>query len=315
MAKNGTKLSSAVVVTVLNEHDNISELLDALKFQKLAPEEVIIIDGGSSDGTWNQLTKCAAGWKKLKIYQLPKSNRSVARNFGVSKSRSQIIAFTDAGCIPHVDWLMNLVSPFKISGTNVVSGYYRGIAHNNFQKCLIPYCLVMPDKAKKQEFFPATRSMGINRETWNKSGGFDPNLYHNEDYAFAHWLKKMGLNFHFADNAIVDWYPRKNLSQALGMFFHFAVGDIQAGIVRPNIKLLLIRYLIGLYLLVLAIEIKIIFVLLFLLLLIYSGWAITKNYKYVNNISALFWLPVIQFSSDLAIIWGTIIGGMSKIYL
>ena len=45
----------SVASTVLNEVDDIDALVESLMRQTLAPAEVIIVDGGSTDGTWERL--------------------------------------------------------------------------------------------------------------------------------------------------------------------------------------------------------------------------------------------------------------------
>lgn len=298
-------MAPAVIVTVLNEQETIAQLVEALRHQTLPAAEIIIVDGGSKDATWQILSSLAKRWPVLKIYSLPNSNRSVARNHGVSKSKSPIIAFTDAGCIPHTDWLEHLVTHFSNRSTQVVSGYYQGIAQNVFQKCLIPYVLVMKHSTSR-EFLPSTRSMAIRRQSWDKAGGFNPQLSHNEDYAYAHRLKKIGLKFTFTPKAIVDWIPRKNLYQAAIMFFRFALGDAQAAIIRPKVILLLTRYFLAIILFILIPQILI------LLVPCYLSWSIWKNYKYVRHPQAIIWLPTLQITSDIAIVCGTIIGILTK---
>lgn len=295
----------SVICTVFNESDNIEQLISALRRQSLPPSEVVIVDGGSPDGTNFILTKLAKKWPVLKVYQV-KGNRSVGRNFAVTKTKAPLIAITDAGCFPEPNWLAELAKPFSNSQTQVVSGYYRGVPSNTFQKCLIPYVLVMPDKAGKSEFFPATRSMALRRTVWDKSGGFNPHLWHNEDFEFAHRLKHLGYSFVFAPKAIVNWFPRQNLKQAAWMFMRFAIGDIQAGILRPKVKLLAIRYLVFIFLCFLYWPF-------FLLIIPYLIWAIFKNFRYVKDIRAFFWLPVLQITADVSVLFGTLVGLLSRI--
>lgn len=304
-------LRVAVIVTVFNEQDNILGLVDLLNKQTFTPVEIIIVDGGSTDSTYSLLKQKEKNVANLRTYQVP-GNRSVGRNFAVSHSKSPIIAFTDAGCSPHLDWLEQLVAPFLNTKVTVVSGYYEGLAKNSFQESLTPYVLVMPDIAEKTEFFPSTRSMALRRSVWNESGGFDVRLWHNEDYAFAHWLKKMGQDFFFAPKAIVSWHPRKNLAQSFWMFLRFAIGDTQSGIIRFKVKLVILRYFLFAYLLLLSFEYRPLVNAVFIVFFLYIFWAIAKNYRYVKKPAALFWLPTLQLTSDLAVITGTIIGFLNK---
>ncbi|TSC84067.1 MAG: family 2 glycosyl transferase [Microgenomates group bacterium Gr01-1014_16] len=293
-----------VICTVFNEVDTLPDLRSSLSRQTLKPSEIIIVDGGSTDGTWEYLKH----QQKIRYFQKI-GNRSVGRNFAISKSKCPIIAITDAGCIPEPNWLEELTK----QPADVISGYYRGIAKTIFQKCLIPYVLVMPDKAGKREFYPSTRSMAIRKSVWAKFK-FNEKLWHNEDYAYAHTLKQAGYSFYFAPKAIVNWMPRKNLKEASWMFVRFAIGDIQAGIFRPQVKNLMIRYAIGLYVFFLALEINILLYPLILFAICYLLFAILKNYRYVKDLRAFFWLPVLQITADLSVISGSLIGFMSKAY-
>lgn len=296
-----------VIVTVLNEQSTLPQLLDALRRQTRRPDEVVIVDGGSVDRTWDILQKFSRSWPRLHVYQLPGSNRSQARNLAISKARFPIIAITDAGCLPNLDWLEHLVRPFYNSRTQVVSGYYTGLAANTFQKSLIPYVLVMPDRLPPV-FFPSTRSMALRKSVWTQLGGFNPANNHSEDYEYARYLRSRGIDFVFVPEAVVSWFPRQKLSQAAWMFFRFAVGDMAAGILRPKVKMLAVRYLIFAYLFFLSCEIHILFFPLILLALIYLAWAVRKNYRYVKQFSAVFWLPVLQITSDICVLFGSVVG-------
>lgn len=285
----------SVVVTVLNEEKTIDALLTSLTSQTKKPAEILIVDGGSTDKTVEKI-------RKHKVTLLQKSgNRSIGRNYGIAKAKSKIIAFTDAGCIPHSDWLEELIKPFADRSVRIVSGYYEGKAENAFQKSLIPYVLVMPDQVG-DEFYPSTRSMAIRREV----GLFDESLTHNEDYAFAHTLKKNGMSFAFAPQAIVTWLPRKNIKEAAWMFMRFAIGDIQAGIIRPKVKFLAIRYYLFFFLFFINPWFG-------LLVVPYLVWSIFKNFKYVKRVEALIWLPTLQLTADIMVLFGSLVGLLSRI--
>lgn len=302
----------SIIITVLNEENTISDLIYSLKNQTLLPFEVVIVDGGSTDKTWEKLQKISKLWSVVKTYQRP-GNRSTGRNFGVTQSKGQIIAFTDAGCLPHDNWLQELTKPFNNISTQVVSGYYEGTPKNIFEKCLIPYVLVMPDRITS-DFLPSTRSMAIRKKYFINNGAFNENCDPSEDFEFATRLRKRGTQFVFEPKAIVSWEPRKTLKDSFSMFFRFAAGDIIAGIIRPKVKLMFIRYFIYIYLMFLANEISFLWPIVLLIGLIYLLWSIKKNYRYVNHPLSFFWLPVLQITSDIAVLIGSFTGFLVKPY-
>lgn len=299
---------AAVIITVLNEQDTILGLLRSLEHQTQKPAEVIVVDGGSTDRTPALLQSYRRRWAKLKVFRSP-GNRSTGRNFGVSRSSQPLIAFTDAGCIPDTDWLEQLIRPFLDSpSTQVVSGYYRGVSATPFESSLIPYCLVMPDRAGKSEFLPSTRSMAIRRKVFDQVGGFNPQIDPGEDYDLSLRLKQAGVNFVFVPQAVVAWRPRRSLSQAAWMFMRFAYADAFARHFRPKVRLLAGRYLGFVYLVFLSRSWPALYPLLAAGAFFYLTWSIAKNFRYVRHPAGLFWLPVLQITSDIAVLFGTLMG-------
>src|SRR3989344_3250098 len=312
------KIKFSLIVTTFNEEKNVGELIDSISIQSRIPDEIVIVDGESKDGTISIIKeKILLYRKKLNIKLIKKKgNRSVGRNEAIKNSTGDIILSTDAGCILDKNWVENITQPFKTEKTDVVSGYYKGVSKNVFQKSLIPYVLVMEDKITN-EFLPATRSMAFKKSVWEKVGRFNESLSHNEDYAFALKIKKSKYLIKFKKDALVFWMPRKNLKDAFIMFFRFALGDIQANIIRSKIIFIFLRYIFALYLTILNLIMKSFPLVVFteLLFLFYILWSIYKNYKYVSSYKAFLYLPLLQFTSDIAVISGTSLGLIGKINL
>lgn len=305
------------IATIFNEETTIDKFLDSLFNQSKFPDEIIIVDANSTDQTIKKVTNYKLISKKNNIrfkILIKKGNRSIGRNEAIKNATGKIIICSDAGNVLDKKWMENITRPFKDKKVEVVAGYYKGLAKNVFQKCLVPYVLVMPDKVNPDNFLPATRSIAFTKPIWKKAGGFDERFSHNEDYIFANRLKEIGAKMVLAKDAISNWTPRDNLKEAFIMFFRFALGDSEAGILRPKVLLLFARYSIFLLLFILYIISKSIFILdsLFLILILYLFWAIKKNYKYVNDRLAIFILPLLQLTADMAVMSGTLIGLIKK---
>lgn len=297
----------SVVVTVFNEEESIGKLLDALLSQTKTPDEIIVVDGGSADRTIQNLKFKVQNYNsKVKTF-VKRGNRSVGRNLGIRKARNEIIAITDAGCYPKKDWLEKLIVPFENHDVAVVSGYYSGIAKTSFGQAIIPYFLVMPDRALRQtEFLPSARSMALKKSAWRKVGGFPEEFSHNEDLVFSYRLKRAGFNFYFARDAIVYWYPPKDLMEAATKFFQFSLGDSQAGIRRPKVYLIFARYSVGIFVFLFSSSFSA------LLVLSYLAWVVTKNLRYVSSWQAVGWVGIIQIVSDICVMVGWVVGKVTR---
>lgn len=311
----------AFITTVLNEEENILFLLKSLQVQTKKPDEIIIVDGGSKDKTIEVIKEWISRIRSNKFREsirliMEKGNRSKGRNEAVEVSKSEIIVCSDSGCILDKNWIKNIVKPFRDQKVDVVAGYYKGLPNSNFQKALIPYILVMPDKVDPKNFLPSTRSLAFKKLVWKKVGGFPLQFSNNEDFVFSRKLKNFGAKIIFKKNALVYYLPRKNIIESFLMFFKFAKGDSEAGILRPKVALIFLRYGILIWLLIYASFFKLFFILevILYILILYVIWAIVKNYKYVKNREAILLLPLIQVTSDFAVILGSFLGFIGGVW-
>ncbi|MCL4382646.1 MAG: glycosyltransferase [Patescibacteria group bacterium] len=307
------------ITTVLNEEKTIDLLFNSLLLQTEKPEEVVIVDGGSKDRTLQILEK--RNWKLAKqgikvLIIVKKGNRAVGRNEAVRQATGEVIALTDAGCELDRNFLKQITGPFGNPKVEVVAGYYKAKTKTIFEKCVVPFVLVMPDKLKPESFLPSSRSMAIKRNLFLKLGGFPEECSDNEDYVFAQRLVKKGIKIHFAKNALVYWLPRTNLFSFFLMIYRFARGDAQARLRRKKVLTVYLRYLLGLIFLVLyflpfkkPIRLDLIFL---FLIFAYFLWSIKKNYRYVKHWLAFLYLPLLQITADLGVMTGSLRGFFKK---
>ncbi len=108
----------SIAATVLNEVEDIGGLVSSLMGQTLAAAEVIVVDGGSTDGTWEWLVAAKERYPALvpirdESCSLKHSPGPIARgrNVGIAAATSDVVACADAGCIYEPDWLVRLTAP------------------------------------------------------------------------------------------------------------------------------------------------------------------------------------------------------------
>lgn len=98
----------SVIVPVRNGASTITACLDALLAQDYPgpPPHLIVIDNDSTDTTPEILARYQ---DRVELLNEPKRGASAARNAGVRHASDELIAMTDADCIPNTDWLASLV--------------------------------------------------------------------------------------------------------------------------------------------------------------------------------------------------------------
>ncbi len=310
MGKSHRRISSimgkkvTLITTVKNEEAAIDMFFESIGKQTRLPDEIVVVDGGSTDNTVLNLRSFKA------IIIRKRGNRSVGRNVAIKRAKNSIIAVTDVGCILDKYWLERLVKPLEEGDVDVVSGFYRAQTSGPFEECLATYTCIMPDKLDVYNFLPSSRSIAFKKTAWEKVKGYPENLDTCEDLVFNQRLKKAGFVFVTVKNAIVYWPQRTNVFQAAKQFYGYAQGDGRARYFRYKTPLLFVRYVLGAiitsyalftgsYLLIAGLA---------FVFLAYLIWAIYKNSRYIKSWKKYIYLPLLQLISDVAVIIGTTFG-------
>lgn len=289
------KIKASVCITVLNEEKTIESLLNSLLKQSVKPLEIIIVDGGSTDRT----AEIVQRYDDFKLVISKGASRSKARNMAIKMAKSEIIALTDAGCIPDVNWLRNITKPFESGNIDVVAGFYKMVSKTKLQKSMEVFLGVSP-KDLNSKFMPSARSMAFKKDIWKKAGGFPNELDQTaEDTLFNTRLLSVVAKFHVAQDAIVEWHMPNSIYEFFVKMLKYAKGDAKSGIwwhpvkkfKTHNLKILTV-YLRYIIFAILVVANPYLFVGIFLMYLLYA----------YNK--AGFWGIPLQIISDFAVIIG-----------
>lgn len=104
----------SVVITCLNEENNIYSCLESLVNQSYPQDnyEIIVVDGNSKDKTCEIVHKFCMKHSNIRLITELKKGTAAGRNRGVKESVFDYIAFIDADCVAPSDWLAILVNGY-----------------------------------------------------------------------------------------------------------------------------------------------------------------------------------------------------------
>ena len=116
-------LGITVGIITRNRADDLAVCLESLTRQARPPDEVLVVDNGSTDGTAG-LLEAYAGRLPLAVHFLAQAGIPSARNEVLAHARHEVIAFTDDDCVLEPGWLQAVERGFlRADNIGMVGGW------------------------------------------------------------------------------------------------------------------------------------------------------------------------------------------------
>ena len=229
----------SVIITVYNEAEAIERLLTSLAAQTRMPDEIVICDGGSTDGT----VALIEAWTRqssvpVKVLVEPGANISRGRNRAIAAAKGPVVAATDAGVRLDSTWLECLVAPWKAAAEGsepvAVAGFFLPDVEGVFQSAMAATVLPLVDDIRPERFIPSSRSVAFTKAAWAAAGGYPEWLDYCEDVLFDLAINDLRPQqptaFAWAPNAIAFFRPRDSLRSFWTQYYRYARGDGKANL-------------------------------------------------------------------------------------
>lgn len=180
----------SLVITVLNDFQGCKAFFAQMEAQTLLPDEIVIVDGGSIDGTWEflQTYKTDKDYT-LKVIQDVGCNVARGRNIAIAKAEYEIIVSTDVGCIWEHQWLAELAQPLlENNQIEAVMGSWK-VRWQDLTSdwAKVEYALLgQPQMIATSKSHASSRAISYRKSLWSKIGGYPEDLtLAGDDMVFA----------------------------------------------------------------------------------------------------------------------------------
>lgn len=188
----------SVIIPLFNKAPYVAKAIESVLCQSFDDYEMIVMDDGSSDGSYDVALNAIEGQAQCHLYRQPNGGVSMARNNAVSLSQGTFLCFLDAD-----DWwapaflegMSRMIDEFPdagIYGTNYTivneTKHKTHVANvgvdQGFEKDYINYCQVY---AKTLAMPLWTGAVCVPRKVFDEMGGFPKGIKLGEDFML--WIR------------------------------------------------------------------------------------------------------------------------------
>jgi glycosyltransferase involved in cell wall biosynthesis len=221
---------TTLVVPVRNEETSLGPLIESIARQTRQPDEVILVDGGSTDRTVALAERLTSHDPRYRVMRAGDATPGRGRNVGFAEARHDWVALTDAGIRLDPAWLERLAEVAERDpSVRVVYGHYEPVQDTLFERCAtLAYVAAKESRPGGRMRGPSIASALVHRDVWRAVGGF-PDLRAAEDLAFMNLVTDLGVTVGWAPEATVAWRLQPMLTGTFRRFTLYSKHNAWAG--------------------------------------------------------------------------------------
>ena len=218
----------SIIIPVYNDEKNLLDCVKSLQNQKTKEKfEIIIVEDGSN----SNIEKNFKEMRNIRYFWKSNGGPASARNFGLKKSKGELIVFIDSDCIAEKNWLSYLheeiISSNNISGVggrilNKNNGYISDSLH------LLEFEGFTNIRGNEKRIIPTANAL-FRRKDLELINGFDNslNLAGGDDVDLCWRLVKLKKKLIFYPKAIIYHKTSTKFSKALKKVFVLGKGTFK----------------------------------------------------------------------------------------
>jgi succinoglycan biosynthesis protein ExoA len=223
-----------ILVPTLNEENYIRRTIASITPQDSDLDyELIVIDGGSTDGTQKIVNELASANRRIRLVHNSARIQSAAINLGASIAKPDSSVLVRADC--HAEYppefvrrvalelrektAASVVVPFRSAGRGLIQ---RGIAAA--QNSLLINGGLTHRTSAASRYVEHGHHAAFDRDAFMSIGGYDETFSHNEDAELDVRLTRSGGKIWFCSDLCLTYFPRRSFQALAKQYFAYGRG-------------------------------------------------------------------------------------------
>lgn len=225
----------SLIATVYQDREGTELFLKRMEEQTRRPDQIVVCDAGSTDGTWELLHEYQrAGPIPLVAMQELRCKPARGRNLAAAAAQHDFLAVTDIGCDWDAEWFEELVAPFDSDPTlDAVMGSWK-VRWEDQQTEWAKADFALQNGLEfhaTPHSHSANRAIAYRRDFYLRIGGLPEDLtFAADDMVLALLIQRLGKVLAAAPVPRCYWFRPQSLRSLLKEARRNFRGDGEAGI-------------------------------------------------------------------------------------
>jgi succinoglycan biosynthesis protein ExoA len=238
---NGAGELVSVIVPARNEEASIGETLSALRRQDHPALQIIVVDGGSTDGTVAVVERHMAEDPRIELLPNPRQVIPAALNIALAAARGRWVVRMDAHSTVDEQYVGAAVARLREGCWGGVGGRKDGVGATPAGRA-IAAALGSRFGVGGSLYHHGTAEQPVDHipfgayptELLRRLGGWDERLVVNEDYEFDYRLRRSGAVLLFDPRLRISWKSRQTIRSLFRQYRRYGAGKLDVALLHPT---------------------------------------------------------------------------------
>ncbi len=219
-----------VLCPLLNEEEYIESILKFFIESPPEEKELLLIDGGSTDGTVSTIMEWCDKYDNIKLLHNPDKYVPYALNIGIRSGVGDLIIRLDAHTEYAEDYFEQIIKTFDETGADIVGGPMNAVGKTNFQIAVAHATSTVfgvgDSKIHKGNYKGESDHVYLGawrKKIFDEIGYFDERLKRNQDDEFHYRARSLGKRIYLNPEIKSYYYPRSSFSKLIKQYFQYGL--------------------------------------------------------------------------------------------